>query len=156
MLSFLSAVVSGCINDKDESRRELKAGDEIPTFSVTTLDGVVVNSESFRGKRGAIVFFTTICGDCRRELPLLEKAYRELKRDAGGDDFELICISRSESAESVERFWQENDLTMPVAAEDNRVVYEKFASSGVPRLFLIENCIITASHVEAFPASPFR
>lgn len=152
---LLAAASAGCVHDEESSGRALGAGDRLPRFAVETLGGEAVTDGSFADGRGAIVFFSTGCADCRRELPRLEQEYRQFCLRPDSDGFRLICISRAEPAEQVASFWQQNDLTMPVAAVADRSVYDLFASSGVPRLFLVDRGVITASFLEDLPSDPF-
>lgn len=144
---LIVAILSGCVRDEEPEVWSLGKGDTLPVFSVRTLEGGVVENSSFAESKGVIIFFTTTCGDCRRELPRLEEWYR-----TQDEDFLLICISRGDDADAVSAFWKENGLTMPVAADPSGKVYALFATRGVPRLFLVENGIIAASYVENFPA----
>lgn len=143
-LAILMAALSSCINDPEEEEWSLAPGDPLPEFTVTTTDGRTVSNLSFAGRKGAIIFFSTECVDCRRELPQLEEEYRRLLSEPGGEDFELICISREETADRVNAFWTEHALTMPVAIETGRYPYSLFATSGIPRIYLIDNGLITS------------
>ncbi len=154
-LGVILAVAAGCVRDEEPQGWALQPGDALPAFAVETLNGEVVTDESFADCRGAIVLFSTGCADCRRELPRLEQDYRQLCMLPEGAGFRLICISRAEPEEQVARFWRQNDLTMPVAAVPDRSVYDLFAASGVPRLFLVDHSVITASYLETLPQSPF-
>ncbi len=190
-------MASGCINDEPIDSWSLQPGVTLPSFSVTVLNPdstdegdaaeagfQIITDRSFEGKTGYIVFFSTKCSDCRRELPLLEESYNSpvdkpvapassgsltsseprssaFKSD-GADSFGgsgslvLICISRDDSREEVEAFWKEYGLTMPVAIDRDGEVYSKFASSGVPRLYVTASTTITAVYLETFPANPFH
>ena len=141
MWMVMLVAVTSCINDT-EPEWSLSPGDELPEFSVTTLDGNVVTRSSFTGKKGYIIFFSTECGDCRRELPEFERMYRDLMMSDESSGVEFICISRSEDAASVDAYWRENSFTMPVAAVADRSVYDLFATIGIPRLYVTDGIII--------------
>ena len=79
-----------------------------------------------------IAFFTTSCPDCRRELPKLDALYRSY----GSDSVAFVCISREEGRAGIEAYWRENGLTLPYSAQEDREVYELFAGSGVPRVYV--------------------
>lgn len=129
------AAATSCVGEDDPEAWSLGPGDALPEFSVTTTTGEIVTNRTFEGKEGYIVFFTTECEDCRRELPEMEKKYRELMAGEDADKIVFICISRAEGAETVEKYWRDNGFTMPVAPQTDREVYDKFASSGIPRMF---------------------
>lgn len=123
---------SACITEHDAGDEVLLAeGDAMPWFSVVTLDGETLTPESLEGAESVIVFFNTDCQDCRHELPDIQ-----LKADTEASaGVRYLCIAREEGRESVETYWRENGLTMPVAPQDDRAVYSLFARSGIPRTF---------------------
>lgn len=129
------AMASGCVTEKDEPEWYLKAGDALPEFTVTTIDGQRISSSDSYEAEMVIVFFNTTCPDCQRELPEIQKQYEanlelpEQERDI------YICIAREEGAADIETYWTENHLTLPVSPQPDRTVYSLFASIGIPRIF---------------------
>ena len=83
LLCIVLAVFSSCITDDDDDRGDfaLVAGDALPQFSVEMSDGGVLNTQSFSGKVGVIVFFHTDCPDCQKELPVIQKVYDTYKEN---------------------------------------------------------------------------
>ena len=104
LLCIVLAVFSSCITDDDDDRGDfaLVAGDALPQFSVEMSDGGVLNTQSFSGKVGVIVFFHTDCPDCQKELPVIQKVYdtykenpvrnRALKYKPIGKNIRLPCL----------------------------------------------------------------
>lgn len=82
LLCIVLAVFSSCITDDDDDRGDfaLVAGDALPQFSVEMSDGGMLNTQSFSGKVGVIVFFHTDCPDCQKELRLFRKFMIHIKR----------------------------------------------------------------------------
>ena len=144
-LAVMLISLAGCIAEKDEPEWALGAGDALPRFSVTTIDGVEVSSADSYAAEMVIVFFNTTCQDCRRELPLLQQEYEDDAVLPEGERKRYICISREESVADVERYWAENHLTLPVSAQTDRNIYSRFASSGIPRIFCARDGVITLS-----------
>ena len=87
-----------------------------------------------------IVFFHTGCPDCRKELPVLQKIYTDYSRR-----IRMVCISREESSAEIVRYWDENHLTLPYSAQENRTVYYQFAKSGIPRVYVIDKELVIRS-----------
>lgn len=129
----------GCsLDDKDDGGdvvERVKVGDRIPLFTVETVlsDGTksVFSSAQLTGET-VIVLFNTSCGDCQRELPLLNDYYLRHRDDKG---FQMVAISREEGAESVAAYWKEHALEIPWSAQTDRSVYSLFASSVIPRIY---------------------
>ena len=127
------AVLSGCIKEK-QTGADLKVGDRLPDFEVVMDDGTVVTDEILSETVSVVMFFHTSCPDCRQILPQMQKVYDEYA-SAG---VRIALISREDPKESVESFWQENGLKMPYSAQNDRKVYEKFAATRIPRVYVNE------------------
>jgi peroxiredoxin len=109
-------------------------GDDVPSFSVTTLDGRSVAFEDLKGKTVLINFFATWCGPCMHELPHLQEIWERYRTD---DGFAMLVIGREEGPETVRTFVRERGFTFPAAADPHGEVYRRFAGQGIPRSYLI-------------------
>ena len=147
MLFSLAAV--SCIYDSPQTEFEIKVGDRIPDFSVTMNDGTTVTGESLRKGVSIIMFFHTTCPDCRRTLPNVQRIYDEFL--SKGVSFALISRSQvaqdgrdthGEFLEGVESYWKQQGYTMPYSAQSDRRVYNLFATSRVPRVYICKDGII--------------
>lgn len=157
LLTFvLVLLLGGCVNDEPDEVWSLGPGDALPEFSITDLEGNKIDNHTFYNRRGIIVFFSTTCSDCRREMPVLEAAYRQYLADHNRNDLEVICISREYNISAVREFIKEYDITMPVAVDKGKKVYSKFASIGVPRVYIVDNGIIIDSYLEVIPSTIFE
>ena len=145
LLVALTVWLTGCIGEKEEPEWYLHAGDVLPQFEVTTIDGRSVGSADSYSAELIIVFFNTTCPDCRKELPVLQRQYEENLKLPEAERSIYICISREEGAADVERYWTENNLTLPVSPQRDRRIYSMFASIGIPRIFFAKDGLITDS-----------
>ena len=127
------AVLTGCIKEK-QTGADLKVGDRLPDFEVVMDDGTVVTDEILSETVSVVMFFHTSCPDCRQVLPQMQKIYDEY----ASTGVRIVLISREDSKESVESFWRENGLKMPYSAQNDRKVYEKFAATRIPRVYVNE------------------
>ena len=125
MMCFLCISLSACITEDEEMENgnNLEVGDRIPSFSVMMNDGSRVEDKDLLGKVSLIVFFNTACKDCQQE------AYPQ---------HPLVCISRKEDAASVSGYWQKQGLTMPYSAQQDRKIYQLFASHTIPRIYVVD------------------
>ncbi len=149
IVGLLVAILPACIRDKEEPDDDpdtlrVKIGDQLPAFSVKTIDGVTISNKSFEGKKGTIIFFNSTCKDCRRELPVMEQEYKLLMSSADSDDYLWICISREEGVANVTKYWEGEGFTMPVSAQSDRLTYTKFATAGIPLVIRTDGTTITA------------
>lgn len=133
LLSLMILPVSA--QDADSSNL-LKVGDDMPEFTLKTLDGKSVSSDDLYGKVVLINFFATWCGPCNQELPLLETdiwaKYKE------NEDFVLLVVDREETEEKVAAFVKKKEFTMPFCLDPKREVYGLFATKYIPRNYLFD------------------
>lgn len=145
LVIFMIVCLTGCIGEKEEPEWYLHPGDALPQFEVTTIDGKKVGFDDSYKAELIIVFFNTTCPDCRRELPIIQERYEENLKLPESEQSIYICISREEGAADVERYWSENNLTIPISAQTDRRIYSMFASIGIPRIFYAKDGIILRS-----------
>lgn len=122
-----------CIKENG-TPRELEVGDLLPDFTVTMNDGSTISDDDIKAGVSVVMFFHTTCPDCQKVLPRMQMIYDEYSSE--GVSFTLI--SRQQESEEIEAFWSEKGLTMPYSAQKDRKVYEKFAQSRIPRVYVNE------------------
>lgn len=142
IFSALCAVflMSSCINEDPEKTADLKVGDRIPDFTVQMNDGSSLTDEQLSEGVSLIMFFHTSCPDCAATLPEVEKVYKAY----GQSGVQFALISREESADSIARFWEEKGLSLKYSAQATREIYNLFAGSRIPRVYVCYNGVIKA------------
>lgn len=151
MLACLMLWGCGSIHEEDDVVERIVVGSRVPIFSVNVVDyeGLTTSFSTNRlyGET-VIVFFSTQCKDCQRELPELNEYYLKHKDDNG---FQMVAISRAEGEQSVADFWSANNLQIPYSAQEDRKIYDLFASSVIPRVYFVSSSgIITKVLIENF------
>ncbi|WP_299230552.1 TlpA disulfide reductase family protein [uncultured Bacteroides sp.] len=131
VLSFLASCIKDNVPDSGEDK--VKTGDVLPDFAVEMNDGNVISTEDVKGKVSVITFFHTLCPDCQAELPVLQNVYEEYSDD---DRVMIFAISREENDVDVSEYWEENDITIPYSAQEDRTVYEMFSTFGIPKIYI--------------------
>jgi thiol-disulfide isomerase/thioredoxin len=131
----------GCVVDEPgESSGDIDlvgVGDRLPSFSVEVVDNdarYTFSSDALIG-RTVIVFFNTTCSDCQRELPVLNDYYLQHRSEPG---FQMVAIAREETEESIQAFWQSHSLSIPYSPQDDRRVFNLFATATIPRVYFCE------------------
>ena len=126
-------LTTSCVTEDtpDEGVSYIAPGDSLPDFSAVMDDGSTFSPRCALGKSWMLLFFSTGCADCRRELPQFQKLHE--KRP----DIPIVCIARDEDAVSIESFWRDNDLSLPYSPQPDRKIFSMFASAGIPRLYII-------------------
>lgn len=124
---------TSCIKDRVPPGADLGPGDTLPYFSIVMDDGTALSTTDLEGRVSVIMFFHTGCPDCRQELPVMQSI---LERFESESRVVICCISREEDGEAVGSYWSENSLTLPYSAQEDRQVYNLFATYGVPRVYI--------------------
>lgn len=136
VFSMLILLATSCINEKDDDGEVINyvnVGDDVPEFRVSDGNGGYFESEQFIGKKSLLVFFHTGCPDCKRELPLVEEAFRELP----AEEYLIVTVAREQAVASVNDYWSKNNFTMPKYFDLDKSVFSLFANSTIPRLYTI-------------------
>lgn len=135
----LTFLLNSCVNEDNEwygeGDREVAIGEKVPAFSVVDNNGNILDNTCLTGKASILVFFNTRCGDCRDELPVLQKIYDEYKT---ADDVVIMTISLSEDNNSISDYWNKHGLTLPYSAQPDKKVYNLFANKVIPMLYVID------------------
>jgi thiol-disulfide isomerase/thioredoxin len=84
---------------------------KVPSFTLKTLDGGTISSDTFRGKVTIINFWATWCGPCRAEIPDLIALQRKYP-----DHLQIVGISEDEvPADEVKQFALAQKMNYPIA-----------------------------------------
>lgn len=134
ILLCIAALLVSCIKEK-QTGADLAVGDRIPEFSVKLNDGSMVHSSSLNEGISCIMFFTTACPDCQNTLPQMQMLYDEYAEK----DIKFLLISRENGESAVSLYWTSNGLGMPYSAQEDRLVYQLFARTGVPRVYICKD-----------------
>ena len=104
LISFIGAVfIIGFLFKKYRVAPEFPYAD----LHLTTTEGTPVNLSGYKGKTLVINFWATWCPDCRKEMPSLEKARRQLD----STQVVFLCVS-DDAPEKVEAFQDEKNYGM--------------------------------------------
>jgi cytochrome c biogenesis protein CcmG/thiol:disulfide interchange protein DsbE len=106
-----------------------------PAIQGTTTGGKAFDIDTLRGEWVLVNFFATWCVPCRQEQPELVSFSR---RHGQAGDATVISVAFSDTAENVQRFFDENDAAWPVIAADEGRIALDYGVAGVPESFLVD------------------
>jgi cytochrome c biogenesis protein CcmG, thiol:disulfide interchange protein DsbE len=104
-----------------------------PDFSLPEVDGTQVDLQSYRGRPVLLVFWTTSCPICQRELPLLN----QLEPDFRNNHVSLVAIHLG-SADDAREYMSNNRIRLTSLSDSDGVVERAYRVGGVPKLVLID------------------
>ena len=81
----------------------------------TTLDGKQVKLSDFEGRRLLLVFWTTWCPWCRKQMEQLKGLYENYRGEVA-----VLAVSVDREREKLESFVQEKGLPFPVIHDESR------------------------------------
>ncbi len=145
IIPVLLLLVSGCSVGFTKSTTQEKAA---PDFHLKNLDGHMVTLSEFRGKPVLINFWASWCPPCREEMPYLQQVYDEWT----GKGLVLLTIDIGETPATINKFFTDNNLSLPVLLDTDKEVGREYGITGVPETFLIDkNGIIRKKQIGAYP-----
>jgi peroxiredoxin len=110
--------------------RHSEVGRQAPDFALQGAYGGEYRLDTFRGKPVLLVFWTSSCGICRHELPVLDGLYGEAARN--GVEIACVNIGDFDGAREVMRPLH----LLNLVDADGRAA-RSYGVSGVPKLVLI-------------------
>ncbi len=131
----------------------IHVGDPAPEISCELLDGGRFELKDQRDKVVLVNFFATWCGPCIAEMPHLRSQVWERFK---GADFVMVSIAREESASIVAPFAAKHELTWPVALDQERAVYGRYAEAYIPRNFVIDREGVVVYEAQGFEEKEFE
>ncbi len=112
--------------------RDKEVNRPAPDFSLPDSYGRRVEFEAYRGHPALLVFWTTWCGVCRAELPVLSRMAPEFQRRG----IAVLAIHVGESGD-IPEYLRTNQIDLTTAVDADGSVGQAYHVSGVPKLVLI-------------------
>jgi peroxiredoxin len=125
------------VRDRQETEDTslVRVGDPVPPFEVKTTDGQVIRSADLHGRVVLLNFFTTSCGPCMQEMPRIQADIWERFRSEGLVVI-AVAVGSDDTTEKIRSFAGKHGCTFTFA-NAKRDVYDRFATRGVPRCYVI-------------------
>ncbi|RME49281.1 MAG: TlpA family protein disulfide reductase [Chloroflexi bacterium] len=122
-----------------------------PDFTLETLDGGRITLSQLRGKVVMVNLWASWCPPCRKEMPAIEKVYRQ-NRERG---LEVLAVNTTyqDSLKGVTQFVQEYDLSFPILLDRDGSVGRRYLLRALPTTFFIDRQGYIRSVVPGGPMS---
>jgi cytochrome c biogenesis protein CcmG, thiol:disulfide interchange protein DsbE len=121
---------------KGRELRPVEVGSPSPNFTATDLaTGKPVSfADRYRGKVVLVNLWGTFCLPCRKEMPAMERLYREL----GPKGFVIAAVSVDQGdPQAVKDFAKEYGLTFDILHDADGTVQQAFQTVMFPESFLV-------------------
>jgi len=127
-------------------------GQKAPAFSGVTTEGSALKLEDYAGKVVLLNFFATWCPPCMQEMPHLETELWQARR---GEGLVVLAVGREHSVEELAKFKASKHFSFTIVADPKREIFGKYASSMIPRCYLIGKDGIVRLAVTGFDPADF-
>jgi thiol-disulfide isomerase/thioredoxin len=104
-----------------------------PQFKGSTLDARHLSPTEYRGAVIILNFWATWCLECRQEMPVLERLYREFS----SRELAIIGVNVRENKEAARRYAKELGLTFPLVLDRDGKINARYGVIGLPTTFVV-------------------
>lgn len=126
ILFFLGSVAS-------LQAQDLRVGKTAPDFTFITAEGESRKLSSYRGKPVALHFWTTWCGPCIQELPLIAAL-----STAKAQDLTVLAVNCAEPDQTVSSFLEKRRLKLKVVMDKDYQISRLYAIDAIPQTYMID------------------
>jgi thiol-disulfide isomerase/thioredoxin len=135
-LALVLPVAAGCSSGDTVAKRETWGTAGFTGFDLATHDRV--GTAQLRGRPAMLVAWATWCGECRTELPALQRYY---ERMPASSPLQVVAVDVDTGGASYEvrKAAYEAGLTMPVWVDPRDRFRSTFGVFGVPSTVLLDS-----------------
>lgn len=105
-----------------------------PEFRLRSFAGPPIALSDFRGKTVVLNFWASWCGPCREEMPILERAWRELR----GKNVVVLGINVADDYDDAAAFLKGLNITYPNVFDPEQTRLGDYKVNGLPTTFFID------------------
>ena len=114
-------------------QRLLGPGDSVPTLNLRDLNSINTRHVDFKGRLSAVLFFSTDCPHCQREISNFDR----LNKTFGHDIF-FLAISLSDNLKTIE-LRKSGRLEVTTMLDESAEARRAFGVEMVPAMFLVKS-----------------
>jgi thiol-disulfide isomerase/thioredoxin len=126
LLSLFCAIAS--------STEKPRAKELAPRFNATTTGGEKFNNDSIKGKVVLLEFWTTWCGYCLQEAPLVDQLNDEFAKKG----LVILAVNVGESKKTVKKYLDQHPRKTRIVLTDDTNLAAMFAAKSYPIYVVID------------------
>lgn len=131
-MAFVALLAFGLLR----SAPHAETGSPAPEFNLPTLEGdSTISSDELKGKPVVLNFWASWCAPCREEAPLLERTWREYRKDG----VVFVGVNIRDSLTDAKRFVEEFHITYPVVRDESQKLGTDLGVYGLPETFFVDD-----------------
>lgn len=114
-----------------------KIGEPAPKFTLESLDGKKISLSDYKGKVVILDFFALWCKPCKDEIPLIQKAYNDAKKDSLNVEFLLLCIDGKNKKAKIKEFLDNLSVNITTLIDAGKTYQIDYGLKAMPTLIII-------------------
>jgi cytochrome c biogenesis protein CcmG/thiol:disulfide interchange protein DsbE len=121
----------------------LQAGQAVPAFRLSDLDGAEMDLGAQRGQVVVVNFFASWCEPCREEATDLEGTWRQFQPQR----VQFFGIAYRDASSKAQAFLDQFGVTYPCALDPGGRTARAYGVTGVPETFVIDQQGLLVRHI---------
>lgn len=119
--------------------------EETANLSLQDIEGNVLDLDSFKDKVTVLIFWASWCGDCQREIPLINEVYQQYKDN---DKVAFVPVNltgksykntKDEKKESALDYYKDKNINLPYYSDKDGKAKEIFGLKNIPTIFIFKD-----------------
>ncbi len=131
--SLLLILTSSSLFAERPLLKQLSGRSIAPEFELVDLEDKIHRLADYKGKPIVINFWATWCPPCRKEMPAMNRAWKQLKEEG----VEMIAINIGEDEADVLAFQDEHPIDFQVLLDQKSESLESWRVRGLPTTYII-------------------
>ena len=105
-----------------------------PEIGLTDIDGGKHILSDYKGHILIVNFWGIWCQPCRKEMPALQRAYEELKKE----NISIIAIAMGDSSSDIIQYRIKNPVDFALLSDKDNVVSNRWSVPALPTSYIID------------------
>lgn len=131
--SFLLIFTSSQLYAERPLLKQLSGRSTAPAFELADLEDKIHRLADYKGKPIVINFWATWCPPCRKEMPSMNRAWKQLKEEG----IEMIAINVGEHEADILAFQDEHPIDFQILLDQESESLESWRIKGLPTTYII-------------------
>ena len=118
----------------DQTLTALPTRQAAPAFSLQDLHGSLHRLLDYRGKLVIVNFWASWCSPCRKELPSMNRAWKQLQRDGVA----MLAINVGEDQQAIQAFKKDFPIDFTVLLDGKGTTSRHWQVTGLPTTLVLD------------------